>query len=222
MIEDLGRHASQQPWSPSSSRRTTRVMRRSPCGRRRMPPPEPVEQVRHGGDVPPPRRVSMPRALSSPAIARRLVAPPARMSATTGARSWACRSALRAMAARRPRPRRPPPGAPLRVADATPRLRATGQRLPGPPGDRLAPACATSAMIPTERLCSGAGGAHDQQLAEGSPKPAAKEDGAPWPAGRSYRCLQGTCGPPLHPSSFPAAQRPAQAKNPQQRPTGLI
>ena len=59
------------------------------------PWPEPVEQVRHRRDMHrPPRRVSMPRALSSAAIARRVVAPPARMSATTGARSRACRSAL--------------------------------------------------------------------------------------------------------------------------------
>jgi Protein of unknown function (DUF3489) len=48
----------------------------------------------------PPRRVSMPRSFSSAAIARRLVAPLARMSSTTGARSRACRSAFRAIAAR--------------------------------------------------------------------------------------------------------------------------
>ena len=60
--------------------------------------------------VEPPRRpprVSMPRALSSVAIALRLVAPKPQMSATTGARSWACRSALRAMAARSGAPPRP-------------------------------------------------------------------------------------------------------------------
>ena len=64
----------------------------------------------------PPRRVSMPRLFSCAAIARRLVAPPARMSSTTGARSRACRSALRAMAARSgapPLPARQSAAAPL-------------------------------------------------------------------------------------------------------------
>jgi len=47
----------------------------------------------------PPRRVSMPRAFSSSAMARRLVAPPNRMSSRTGARSRACLSAFAATAA---------------------------------------------------------------------------------------------------------------------------
>ena len=42
----------------------------------------------------PPRRVSMPRSFGAAAIVRRLVAPPARMSATTSAKSAACSPAL--------------------------------------------------------------------------------------------------------------------------------
>ena len=76
----------------------------------------------------PPRRVSMPRPFSSAAMARRLVAPPERMSATTGASSWACRMALRAMAAlsaAAPRPARLSAAAPLGLPSFTPRLLAT-------------------------------------------------------------------------------------------------
>jgi hypothetical protein len=63
----------------------------------------------------PPRRVRMPRAFIPSAIARRLVAPPARMSSTTALRSSACRSAFRAMASLSgcpPRPARPSPSQP--------------------------------------------------------------------------------------------------------------
>ena len=48
----------------------------------------------------PPPRVKIPRPFSSVARARRLVAPPARMSFTTARRSSACRSAFRAIASR--------------------------------------------------------------------------------------------------------------------------
>ena len=83
----------------------------------------------------------MPRALSSPAIARRLVAPPERMSSTTGARSCACRSALRAMAARSgapPLPARLQRRRPVGVAEPHPAAPGHRQRLLGPPGVRLA------------------------------------------------------------------------------------
>ena len=70
----------------------------------------------------------MPRPFSSPAIALGLVAPPERMSSTTDARSRACRSALRAMAARSgapPLPARLRASAPLGLPSFTPRLLAT-------------------------------------------------------------------------------------------------
>ena len=81
----------------------------------------------------PPWRVSMPRALSSSAIAPRPTCPPARMSATTNARSRARRSALRPMAARSgapPLPARRRAAAPLGLPSLTPRL-GHGQRLLG-------------------------------------------------------------------------------------------
>ena len=70
----------------------------------------------------------MPRSLSSSAIARRLLAPPPRMSSTTGARSRAWRSAFFAMAARSgasPLPARRIASMPLGLPSLTPRLRAT-------------------------------------------------------------------------------------------------
>ena len=103
---------------------------------------QPVEQVHHRRDVPaPPRRVSMPRSLSSAAIARRLVAPAARMSASTGARSCACRSALAAMAALSARTAlSSPPQRRRAVRVAEPHAAAPGhrQRLLGALRDRLA------------------------------------------------------------------------------------
>ena len=83
----------------------------------------------------------MPRSLSSAAIARRLVAPPARMSSTTGARSRACRSAFRAMAARSgapPLPARRIASMPFGLPSLHPARLRHRQRLLGPPGDRLA------------------------------------------------------------------------------------
>ena len=102
----------------------------------------------------PPRRVSMPRAFTRPAMVRRLVAPPERMSSTTGARSCACRSALRAIAARigaPPLPARLSAAAPSGLPSRTPRLLATlsGSFVRLEIASRSA--CATSAVIPTVR-----------------------------------------------------------------------
>ena len=96
----------------------------------------------------------MPRALSSAAIARRLIAPLARMSAITGARSRAWSSALRAMAARSGAPLLPArrsAAAPLGLPSFTPRLLATlsASFLRREIASRSC--CATSAMIPTLR-----------------------------------------------------------------------
>ena len=72
----------------------------------------------------PPRRVCMPRALSSPAMARRLVAPPVLMSAITGSRALASAKAATTerSAARSPLARRAP---------ASPRFRSAAMPCSG-------------------------------------------------------------------------------------------
>jgi hypothetical protein len=86
------------------------------------------------------RRVRMPRLFISAAMARRLVAPPLRMSSTTACRSSAWRSALRAIAARSaapPLPARLRAAAPLGLPSLIPRAGGC-QRLLRAPGDGLA------------------------------------------------------------------------------------
>jgi hypothetical protein len=127
-------------------------------GRSKSRSAEQIPHIRHLPSATPPRLVIIPRAFNSAAIARRLVAPVALMSATTCARSCAWTSALALTAARNataPFPAR-------RRAAARSGCRA-GHRAHEP---RRGPfvrremssrsACATRAMMPTVRSLASA------------------------------------------------------------------
>lgn len=105
----------------------------------------------------PPRPVSIPRAVSASATARRLTTPLARYPQPP-APDPACASALAtttALSAVPPLPARLRAAAPLGLPSLTLRL-GHRQRFLGAPGDRPRSACATSAMMPTVKsLASG-------------------------------------------------------------------
>ena len=87
----------------------------------------------------PPRRVSMPRAFSSTAIARKVMCPELRMSSMTGARSRACRSALACRTERRTALASPPERRrAVGVAEPHPAAPGHAQRLLRPLRDCLA------------------------------------------------------------------------------------
>ena len=88
----------------------------------------------------PPRRVSMPRALSSSAIAPRAACPEARTSASTGARSgrMPVGVAFRSLPGAAPALAGPAQcRCPVRVAEPNPARLGYRQRLLGPPRDRF-------------------------------------------------------------------------------------
>ena len=103
----LGSHARARMLRSSHPRcRLPPTVLAAPFRHRRMPLPRALRQPSRSSRFPvfdtcqrPPRRVCMPRAFSSPAMARRLVAPPARVPAITGAWSRAWASALTETAA---------------------------------------------------------------------------------------------------------------------------
>ncbi len=158
----------------------------------------------------PPRRVRMPRPFSSPAIARRLVAPPARISSTTARRSSAWRSAFLAIASLSgcpPRPARLRAAAPLGLPRRTPRAFAAASASLVRREIASRSCCATSAMMPTVRsFASGMSAATNRTpLSRSVSRNAAFRDSR---SSLAMRAGAKRTGRPNSPARFPNAKKP--------------